>query len=59
VRLIRQPDLLQHDRHLHAIRRRQRIKLQPVGVLCGPALGDGEGGEGHGFSLQNDASDQD
>ena len=48
VQLVRQPDLLQHDRHLDAVRRRQRIELQAVGMLRGPAFGDGEGGEiGH------------
>src|SRR5262245_27759415 len=40
VRLIGQPDLFQHDRHLHAIRRRKGVKLQPVGMLSGPARGD-------------------
>ncbi len=46
--LVGQPDLLQHDRHLHAVRRRQRIELQAVGMLGRPARGDRKGGKvGH------------
>jgi hypothetical protein len=43
MRLIRQADLLQHDRHLDPVRRGQAVELQPVGMLGGPALGDREG----------------
>jgi hypothetical protein len=40
--LIRQTDLFQHDRDLHAIRRRQGIELQPVRMLGRPTLYDGK-----------------
>ena len=42
MHLVRQAQFLQHDRHLDAVRRRQRVELQPVGMLCRPAFGDGE-----------------
>ncbi|MFK4603627.1 hypothetical protein ABIF57_003079 [Bradyrhizobium diazoefficiens] len=46
--LVGKPDLLQHDRHLDAVRRRQRIELKQLRMPCRPALGDGKGGEiGH------------
>ena len=38
MRLVGQPGLLQHDRHLHAVGRRQRIELEAVGMLR-PASG--------------------
>ena len=34
MRLVGQPDLLQRDRDLHAVRRGKRIKLQQVGRAC-------------------------
>ena len=44
MHFIRQPDLLQHDRELDAIRRRQRIELKAVGRFCRPARGDWKSG---------------
>ncbi len=49
VRLIGEPDFLQHDRRLDAVGRRQRIELKPVGMLGGPFAGDRVSGKiGHG-----------
>ncbi|CAM2168521.1 hypothetical protein BLAT2472_10893 [Burkholderia latens] len=54
VRLVRQAGLLEHDRHLDAVRRRQRIKLETVGMLGRPFFRDREGGQiGHEGSLVN------
>ena len=48
MHLVGQSDLFQHDRDLDAVRRRQRIELEAVGMFGGPAFGDREGGEiGH------------
>ena len=52
MRLVRQADLFPHDRDLHAVRRRQRTKRQPVRVRGRPARGDGEGAEGGHGRLQ-------
>ena len=49
MRLVRQAGFLQHDRHLDAVGRGQRVKLQPLWVPGGPLVGDGKAGEmGHG-----------
>jgi hypothetical protein len=40
MRLVRQTELFQRDRYLHAVRRLQRIKLNNIWVLRRPALGD-------------------
>src|SRR5262249_27492819 len=45
VRLVRQTDLLQHDRDLHAIRRRQGIELEPFRMAGRPTVCNGKGGE--------------
>ena len=48
MHLVGQSDLFQHDRDLDAVRRRQRIELEAVGMFGGPASGDREGREiGH------------
>src|SRR5476651_2264752 len=53
MRLVRQSGLLQHDRDLDAVGCRQRIKLNPVGMLRRPFCRDGEGGEiGHGYPFK-------
>jgi len=52
---IRQAGLLQHDRHLDAVGRGQQVELQPLGMLGGPFVGDGEGGQiGHWSSLEGE-----
>src|SRR6185437_13981286 len=52
MRLVGQADLLEHDRHLHPVRRRQAVELQPVGVRRGPAPRDRKIGEcGHALAL--------
>ncbi|CAI8716477.1 hypothetical protein EMIT0158MI4_110027 [Burkholderia ambifaria] len=54
VRLVRQAGLLEHDRHLDAVGRRQRVQLETVGMLGRPFFRDREGGQvGHGGSLVN------
>ena len=42
MRLVRQADFFQNDRRLHAVGRRQRIKLDSVRVLGRPFLRDGK-----------------
>src|SRR6266851_9726178 len=52
MHFVRQPDLLQHDRHLDAVWRRKRIELKAVRIFCGPACGDRKGGKvGHDNSF--------
>ncbi len=49
MRLVRQSRFLEHDRHLDAVRRRQRVELETVGMLGRPLLRDRKGGQiGHG-----------
>src|SRR4029077_8934848 len=40
VRLVEEPRLLEHHRHLHAVRCRQRVELQPLGMLRRPLARD-------------------
>ncbi|MEY9429446.1 hypothetical protein ABH975_004761 [Bradyrhizobium ottawaense] len=42
--LVGKSDLLQHDRDLDAVRRRQRIELEQLGMFGRPASADGKGG---------------
>ena len=46
---MRKAGLFEQDRDLHAVRRGQRVELDPIGAPGGPFLGDRESGEGgHG-----------
>jgi hypothetical protein len=42
MRLVGQAGFLEHDRHLDAVRRRQRVELDAVGMLGGPLFSDRE-----------------
>ena len=57
VRLVGQPQLLQQDRHLHAIGRGQRIQLDAVRVAGRPFPGDGVGIEGSHASRSGESEE--